>query len=303
MTEIAVHQPAAAVAVPDRQPNFSTDLVFWAQQAEAAAVYAERVCNTSMVPAAYRGKPAEAAAAILAGTELGFSPIRSLNAFDNIQGTPAPKAITLRALVLGQGHKVIVLEQSPTKAVVTGLRKGDNPGERPGDPAGDWQTSTWDLERAQKLPQYKTNPNYKTNLEAMLIARATAEVCRWVGSDAIMGIPYAAEEMDFQPVAAPAVRRLTAADLDAPAAIEAAPVEMVSREQQKAMFALWADLGYGTDADRITRLDLTARFIGVPVVGSSNDLTAEQADTVIARLRERKAAMTPAEAEPDGGDR
>lgn len=290
VTDIEIRNQRNAVAVPDQQPNTGTDLELWARQATAAAVYAERVCSTQMVPAAYRGKPAEAAAAILAGAELGFSPIRSLNAFDNIQGTPAPKAMTLRALVLAQGHQVETVEQTATRAVVRGRRRGET----------DWQTSTWDLDRARKLPQFKTNANYVNNPAAMLVARATAEVCRWVGSDAIMGVPYAAEEHgdQLEYVAAPAVRRLTVADLDAPAAIEQVPDEPIRDDQRKRMFALWGDLGYSdSEEDRANRLWLTAQIVGLESLESSSDLTSAEADRVIAALVERKATAQV----PDGG--
>jgi hypothetical protein len=289
MTEIAI--PQHAVAVPDQQPNFSTDLVFWAQQAEAAAIYAERVCSTQMVPAAYRGKPAEAAAAILAGTELGFSPIRSLNAFDNIQGTPAPKAMTLRALVLAQGHQVETVEQTATRGVVRGRRRGQT----------DWQTSTWDIARAKLLPQFKTNANYANNPGAMLVARATAEVCRWIGSDAIMGVPYASEEDErFAPIeAAPATRRLTVAELDAePATTTENQYEMLTDKQRGHMFALWGELGFAGDENREQRLGITAKILGLPELESSSDLTRADADRVIAALIERKERTAQAEEMP-----
>jgi hypothetical protein len=273
------------IAIPDQPTTSGVDLEVWARQAQSAGIYAQAVCSTLMAPVAYRGKPAEATAAILAGAELGFSPMASLRAFDNIQGVPAPKAITLRAVVLSKGHDVETVEQSATRAVVKGRRKGSDT----------WQTSVWDIERASLMEQFKKNPNYKTNPGAMLVARATAEVCRWIASDAIMGMPYAAEEYDGPELEArPAVRRLTAADLDAPAAIEAAevsPAEPVSRDQQKQMFKLWADLGYGTEADRETRLGLTARFIGADSIESSDDLTAAEAEIVLGKLRERKAAQ------------
>jgi hypothetical protein len=293
VTEIAIHQPANAVAVPDQQPP-GTDLILWARQAEAAALYAERVCSTTMAPAAYRGKPAEAAAAILAGAELGFSPMASLRAFDNIQGTPAPKAMTLRAVVQAAGHEVRIVESTDERAVVDGRRKGDI----------EWQTSIWDIARAQKLAQFKTNPNYKTNPAQMLAARATAEVCRWVGADAIMGMPYAAEEIDGPEHApAPVARRLAIADLDEPAdvdipsAIEHAPAdEHVTRDQQKHMFALWNELGFGGDENREQRLAVTAKILGFDELESSDELTSGEAHQVITALIERKARMK-------GGDR
>lgn len=281
MTEIAIHQPTAAVAVPD-QPTPGLDLRFWAEQATAAASYAEVVCSTDMVPKAYFGKPAHAAAAILKGAELGFGPMASLNAFDNINGTPAPKAITLRAVVQGKGHDVEIVESTSERAVVRGRRNG----------RGDWQTSVWDIPRAQLMPQYKSNPNYKNTPAAMLVARATAEVCRWIASDAIMGMPYAAEEIDDRIVDAPAptARRLTVAELDAAPTVED---EMMDERQRGHMFALWTALGYtDSEEDRKNRLWLTAQILGLESVESSNDLTRTEADRVIAALRERKARTT-----------
>jgi hypothetical protein len=288
MTDIEIRNQQA-VAMPD-QATPGIDLEVWARQAKSAAVYAEAVCSTTMAPAAYRGKPAEAAAAILAGAELGFSPMASLRAFDNISGTPAPKAMTLRAVVQAAGHEVVIEESSNERAVVSGRRKGTDT----------WQTSVWDVARAQQLGQFKTNAMYKTNLAQMLCARATAEVCRWIGSDAIMGMPYAAEEIDdlVPAPAAPAVRRLTVADLDAPPAVEQPPVDdgqMVTDKQRGHMFALWSELGYSdSEEDRGKRLWLTAQILGLSEPPeSSSDLTRAEADQVIDALRERRAATAP----------
>lgn len=175
--------------IPTGTEPATAQLVQWAQAADAAGRFAEVVCNTSAVPQAYRGKPAEAAAAILAGAEVGLSPMASLRAFDNIQGTPAPKAITLRAIAQGLGHEVRIDQSTAAMAVVSGRRKGDT----------EWQTSTWDLERAQQMG-LTSKSQWKQQPGAMLVARATAEVCRWIASDAIMGMPYTAEEIRDQGV-------------------------------------------------------------------------------------------------------
>jgi hypothetical protein len=279
MTDLEIRQPAAAHL--DQTPGI--DLKVWAEQAQSAAIYAEAVCRTSMVPSAYKGKPEEATAAILAGAELGFSPMASLRAFDNISGTPAPKAMTLRAVVQAAGHEVVIEQSTNDQAVVSGRRKGTDT----------WQTSVWDVARAEQLAQFKSNPNYRTNRAQMLAARATAEVCRWIAADAIMGMPYAAEEIGDLVEAAPAptVRRLTMADLDAPAIEQAPAAELRTEAQKRRMFALWADLGYGTPDRREARLLKTARILGLDSIGSSDELTAEQAGIVIARLESRKAEI------------
>lgn len=275
MTDIEIRNQQA-VAVPD-QTSPGTDLILWARQAEAAAIYAETVCATTMVPKAYHGKAAEATAAILAGAELGFSPMASLRAFDNIQGTPAPKAMTLRAVVQAAGHTIRIVESTAERAVVDGRRKGETEWNAP---------SIWDVERAKKLPQFKTNPNYQHNLGAMLLARATAEQCRWTASDAVMGMPYASEEIQDSAAieAAPATRRLTVAELDAPSE----PTEMLTDKQRGHMFALWTELGFTGDENREQRLAITAKILGLPELESSSDLTRADADRVIAALIERK---------------
>jgi hypothetical protein len=286
MTDIEIRQQQAAVSIygADSMDRLSR----WVEQARAVQQVAEGICSTSFAPAAYRGKPAEATAAILAGAELGFDPMASLRAFDNIQGVPAPKALTLRAVVQGAGHEVKIVESTPERAQVAGRRRGDS----------EWQMSVWDLGRARAMGLLEKD-QWKKQPQAMLVARATAEVCRWIASDAIMGMPYAAEEIADEPPAAapPAVRRLTAADLDEPpAAIEAREQSdgMVTDGQRKRMFALWNQLGFGSDADRATRLEVTSKILGGVVVESSNDLTRVQAAEVIAEL-ERKAgeAATP----------
>jgi hypothetical protein len=309
-------EPMTDIAIPDQTtPSTGTDLELWARQATAAAVYAERVCSTTMAPQQYRGKPAEAAAAILAGAELGFSPMASLRAFDNIGGTPAPKAMTLRAVVQAAGHQIRIVESTAERAVVDGRRKGETEWNAP---------SIWDVERAKKLPQFKSNPNYQHNLAAMLLARATAEQCRWTAADAIMGMPYAAEEITDTPAvnAAPVARRLTVADLDAPndkprihpadgreltpgymadrdAARKAAKfpgyvdpttlvVPHITNDQRKHMFALWNELGFSGEENREQRLIITAKILGLEELESSNELTYDEAEKVIAALRERK---------------
>lgn len=293
MTEIAVRADRAAAVQTYRQST-TERLDAWVQQARAVSQIAADICSTSFAPAAYRGKPAEATAAILAGAELGLDPMASLRAFDSISGVPAPKAMTLRAVVQGAGHEVRIVESTPQRAQVAGRRRGDS----------EWQTSEWTIERAQAMAQYKSNPNWKTLPAQMLVARATAEVCRWIASDAIMGMPYAAEEIDGPEAApAPVARRLSVADLDTPAAIDAAPAPgpqpdpdaPMLAEQRRHMFALWGDLGFTGDENRATRLDVTAKILGLPELDSSAELTVAEADRVIAALRERKDRMTGGE--------
>lgn len=178
---VARYQPASAPVV---RPKTVVRLTEWAESAQAAYEVATKLVTTSFVPEVFRNKPHEATAAILAGDELGFSPMASLRAFDVIQGTAAPKAITQRAVVQSRGHDIWKVESTSTRAIFRGRRAGSN----------EVQESVWTIERARQLG-LAGKPNWKNQPEAMLIARATAECSRLVASDALLGIPYAAEEL------------------------------------------------------------------------------------------------------------
>jgi hypothetical protein len=65
-------------------PDAAASLVRWAQAAQAAHTLAMSLVKTRFVPDRYRGKPEEATAAMLAGAEMGLSPLASLRAFDDI---------------------------------------------------------------------------------------------------------------------------------------------------------------------------------------------------------------------------
>src|SRR4051794_38943407 len=114
MTELDVRQDTTP-ALPQ------ASLVAWAAEAAAAYRVAQSLVKTPFCPQSL-GTPEAAAAAILAGQEVGLMPMSSLRSIDIIQGVPAMRAVTMRALVQGAGHEVWVVEQSDTKAVVCGQR-------------------------------------------------------------------------------------------------------------------------------------------------------------------------------------
>ena len=171
--------------------TLTTSLESWAEQAKAAAYIAKSLAPTPFVPASLRvagdteRTTANVAAALLTGQELGLEPMAALRSIDVIQGTPALRAVALRALVQRAGHSVWLVESSKTQAIVKGKRRGDT----------ETQESKWTIERARDLgllgrDQWKKQP------AAMLIARATAELCRLIASDVILGLAYAAEELE-----------------------------------------------------------------------------------------------------------
>lgn len=183
MTELAVPETPAAPAVPASQDNESA-LAAWARDAAAISQVAGAIANTSLA-GAYRGKRDEIVAVILAGHELGLQPMTSLKSIDVIQGQPALRAHAMRGLLQANGHEIELIESTDTYCKMRGRRKG----------AVDWQVVEWDIPRVQRMgllgkDQWKKQP------KTMLVARATGEISRLVASDALHGMPYAAEELD-----------------------------------------------------------------------------------------------------------
>ncbi|PXY17060.1 hypothetical protein [Prauserella flavalba] len=228
-TAIAPYQPdTTAVAAPAPRssalPAQAAALVEWAHSADAAMHLAKGLVSTPFCPQGFRDKPYDAAAAILAGAEVGLSPLGSLRSFDVISGTAAPRAITLRAIVQSHGHEIWVEEQTSARAIVAGRRAGSDRIER----------SEWTMERARGLGLH-TKDNWKKQPGAMLVARATAECARLIAADAILGIAYTAEEIDDEqaaPVEAEAPKR-TARRRTTPVA-EARPATQATAERVEA---------------------------------------------------------------------
>lgn len=299
MTELAIRNDHTQVATTGQNEAFAR-LAVWAESARAAHQMSQSLVHTSFVPQQFRGKPEEATAAILAGAEVGLSPMASLRSFDIIQGTAAPRALTLRAIVQAQGHELRVVESTETRAVVEGRRKGTDT----------WQRSVWTLDRAKNLGLLGKD-NWKKQPGAMLVARGTAEVCRWIGSDAIAGIAYASEELadDIEPstttettAARPAkrtaqrrpIRAVPDAPeptLDEPEPQPAHPrdvdpepepdARMVTEPQKRHIFALLNERGI-TDRDK--RLAGISKVVGRQI-GSTNELTVDEAARVIESLQ------------------
>lgn len=171
----------------------------FAQDADAAYRIALVLAPTSFVPNSYRKRGDQwlaaetvaqtAAAAMLAGDEVGLSPMQSLAAIDVIEGKPALNALAQRALVQAHGHEVWVHERSGgdrrgTFVTMRGRRKGSDHIEE----------VTWSWDRAVQA-DLSSKRNWTRHTEAMCLARASAEICRLIAADVLMGLAYAAEEL------------------------------------------------------------------------------------------------------------
>ena len=179
-----------------------------------AHYFADAVCRTAMCPDIYRNKPQEATAVILYGHELGLSPIASLQTVINVHGKPGLEARTMKALLKSRGFKFRVTERSETRFRIEAWEPGSDKRNDPPD-----EVSEWTIERAVKAgfcprPDPTTKSGYKefakrsggvavdgnmkyiTQPTEMLEAKGTAEVCRAIAPEILLGLPISADEFD-----------------------------------------------------------------------------------------------------------
>ena len=202
---IATTEPTTAVAIP------VTGSVGGNLIREAAAVMADAhalakaVCNTAMVPKHFQGKPDDTAAAMLYGSSLGLDPMQAVRAIYIVHGSPGLYAKSMAGLAAAHGHETWTVESTDESVTVHGRRKGSEHIEK----------STWTIDRATKAGYVpvidpKTgefrlnkwgkldgNEKYLTDPQAMLHAKALAEVCRKIAPDVLAGV-YAVEELQSE---------------------------------------------------------------------------------------------------------
>lgn len=304
MTELERYTPRGEIAESSKSEAVQR-LATWAESAQAAYEVATRLTQTAFVPEAFRNSPGDATAAILAGSEVGLNPMASLRAFDIIQGTAAPRALTLRAVAQANGADIEVIEATDTRCKVRCRRRG-----------GAWQEVVWTFDRAKRLGLTGKH-NWRAQPQAMLIARATAEAARIVAADAILGLNggYAVEEMDngadettvtMRRDTPRTARRAQPApdpepDLDEPQEQHEIG-DGITSSQLKKLGALMRERGM---TDRADALAYVAGVIGRDVQ-SRNELSKAEAHSVIEALEaDTVQEEEPEEAEvlePDLGD-
>jgi hypothetical protein len=277
----------------------------WALSLTAASQIGRALCSTSFVPATFRGKPEEAAAAILFGDEIGFTPTQSLQSIYLIGGKPALYARAMVALVLAAGHEVETVEKSEARVTVRGRRRGSET----------WMVETWTKARAEKAG-YTKNAKYQTDAEAMLYARATSDICRQVAPDALAGIAFSAEELEAEaaPVTVTVTRASAKPEPPAPAVeppvevdtetgeitdaevVDEQPSDTITDAQMRKMRALLGQVGM---RERAAVLEYVRGVVGREVE-SSKWLTKAEAMAVIDALTELADLTEPAEPPLDG---
>jgi hypothetical protein len=158
-TELAVQESNIPAITQGSQSSAIGQLMQHVQAMSSAYDLAEKLCNTTMVPAIYRGKPDDATAAILYGSELGLTPIQSLQQIFVVQGKPAIYARTMVALLMSKGHEVWTETTGDEAVTVCGRMRGSDHVER---------------------------------------SKAASEVCRKIAPDVLLGIGYSREELELE---------------------------------------------------------------------------------------------------------
>ena len=264
MTEMTLHQhqPAEVVQLPSIIQTAAKDM-------NGAMTVANGIVGTSFVPQHFRGKPEEAAAAILYGATLGFDPLTSLQQLYSIGGKPALYSRAMVAVVLSKGHRIWTIEDRPDSVTVAGQRKGSDHVEQ----------ITWTIERA-KTAGYTTNANYKKDPHAMLYARASGDVARRIAPDALLGLAYSAEELQLGE-GTTSTQQVTA-DQFVPAEPAQEPTphetgEAPTDAQLRKMFAVLKENGL---EGRDEALGYVSETIGRDIQ-SRNELTRQEVSTVL----------------------
>lgn len=165
------------------EPNTSIEVARPLTPAEVSWKTAQRIANTPFVPTAFRGKPESVFAAVLYGEELGLGPMQSLNSIHVIEGKPSMSPELMRGLVARAGHRIDVKESSGDKVTLWGKRAD----------TGSEATVSWSMKDAQ-LAGLAGRGAWKTYPRAMLLARATSELCRMLFADVVAGLSYTPEE-------------------------------------------------------------------------------------------------------------
>lgn len=193
-------EPAAEVVAYEAPPQSVSTLpeaAAFAQLGEVAKVLA----NSTIIPKAYQGEPANIVAAYLAGRRFGWDVSMSMDSFHIVEGKAALSAEAMLALIRAAGHSVEVdKDEWSTVGVIVSGRRADT---------GDTEVVQWSLDDAVRAglctivdgaPHARSNYGKPLPWEqyprAMLAARAIAELARSLFGDVIRGMSYIPEELE-----------------------------------------------------------------------------------------------------------
>lgn len=148
--------------------------------------HAKIVAQSSLIPAEYRGKPADIVWAMDIGDALGVPYTQVMQSMVVARGKMTMSADLMGAVVRRAGHRLRLREDGDS-VTATLIRADDNDYEF---------TVTWDKAKAQAAGLWGSRGPWQQYPRQMLRARAITEVCRQGASDALAGTVYAPEELE-----------------------------------------------------------------------------------------------------------
>lgn len=151
--------------------------------------HAKIVAQSSLIPAEYRGKPADIVWAMDIGDALGVPYTQVMQSMVVARGKMTMSADLMGAVVRRAGHKLRLREDGDS--VTATLIRADDPGYE--------FTVTWDKSKAQAAGLWGSRGPWQQYPRQMLRARAITEVCRQGASDALAGTVYTPEELESTP--------------------------------------------------------------------------------------------------------
>ena len=250
---------------------------------------AELLSQSALVPAKFRGKPADVLVAALQGREVGWGVVAAMTYIDVIQGVPTINAKGKTSLILKAGHTIEEVEANSQRAVVKGTR-GDT---------GASMTVSYTIDEAKQAGLLGKD-NWKKHTADMLWARAVSRLCRRLFEDVLGGASYDPTEIDVdrdpEPQATVTELRSTGTAVDTETGevvdvVEAAPPmrsgdDPDQEAHKKRMAKLHAALheAFAVEpGDKRSEREATAKdnLLASYKVDSASDLTPEQIDTLV----------------------
>jgi hypothetical protein len=146
--------------------------------------YSKALAGSDLLPAEYRGKPANVLVAIEYGKALGLEPMSAIQGITVIKGKPTASAALMAGLVRRAGH-ILRVTGNDKRAECTIIRSDDPDFEF---------TTVWTIDRA-KQAGLTSNQTWAKYPDAMLKARAISECARNACSEILAGVQYTPEEL------------------------------------------------------------------------------------------------------------
>lgn len=154
---------------------------------EDAMKYGKLISESSLCPAAYRGKPGDIVVAVQLGAEIGLKPLQAIQSICVINGKPslygdAMLALVRRSGLLGSIHETV----RDDIAVCEIVRVGDKP-----------RIFTFSMEQAKQAGLIGKPGPWKSYPDRMLMFRARGFGLRDCFGDVLGGLITAEEAMDY----------------------------------------------------------------------------------------------------------